>query len=429
VVIQYQKNNTVNGKPAPVWTSDVYPPGSNGQTPFAMVVPIDLAGASITISTGQLDCEPLACVGAAHADKRAWWASKRGGEQAKLADFRIRFQDGTGALAPIADATITDDTGAPINLANYPNRHITGTYHAWMKNGNTQINAIRAHIKVKATSVQYDVPGSTPAETDTNGNAVGKSSAHDLHCHVVLTNSPAGVKPYSNYTAEGGETAAIGLAQNIFNSRATLDYDGTHEIVDPGITGSTIPLAQIIGHWNVLNLSGGDAAWAAANMTIAGTDIDLMTNHQTITVGPAKHLAPQDWKNLLYFFRNRRFSFFSESRATGYGGAGQQVDMARNTPDANTVAGLIVPSQHTAIEYLTPGDPTTAVAAKIEVDAAPPAVPDPGGSPARTISLKTANLDGADTKDMRARIWSLPVGGVMKNVAVMSTDVPDSFIC
>jgi len=348
VVLQYQINNTYNGKPAPIWTNDVYPAtvggSSIGQMPFAMVCPIDLTGASVTSETGTLDREPLACVGGTHAQKRAWWASKRGGEQDKFSDFRVRFGSNT-----LADATVVDDNGNPIDLSQYPNRIVKGSYHAWMKNGATQINAVRAHIKVTAQFTEYDVVGSTPAETDTNGNVTRRANTNELHCHITLTNASAGVTTFvgTNLTALA-ESPVTGLAQNIYNSRATLDYDGNHEIVDPGLpNGSPAipPLSQIIGHWNVLNLSGGASAWATANMTISGTEIDLMTNHVRIDVGPAKHLQPQDWNSMLQFFRYRRLFMDSAVRATGYGGSNNNVDMALNTPDGNTVPGLAVDQQ------------------------------------------------------------------------------------
>jgi hypothetical protein len=344
VVIQYQVNNTLNGRSSPSWTSDVYPPGSNGKTPFAMVVPIDLTGASFNTVEGQLDCEPLACVGGSHVQKRAWWASKRGGEQDKLIDTRVRFGSYT-----ILDATVTDDNGNPVDLAQYPNRLVNGAYHAWMKNGGTQINVIRAHVRVKVQWTEWDVVGSTPAETDLNGNLVRKASAHELHCHIKLTNSPAGVKTYSGLNVSGvAESPASNLAQNIYNSRKDLDYDGDHEIVDPGNAGN-IPLSQIIGHWNVLNISGGAAAWATANMTIAGTEIDLVTNHQRIEIGPSRHLSPQDWNEMLQFFRSRRVFIFAGRRATGYGDDNANVDMARNTPEGNTVEGLSVETMQSLI--------------------------------------------------------------------------------
>ena len=347
VVLQNQINNTYNGKPAPSWTNDVYPAtvggSSNGQMPFALVCPIDLTGSATTSETGTLDCEPLACVGGTHAQKRTWWASKRGGEQDRLGDYRVRF--GANALV---DATVVDDAGNPINLTNYPNRIVKGTYHAWMKNGSTQINAIRAHIRVKAQFTEYDVVGSTPAETDTNGNVVRKSNTHEMHCHVTLTNAPSGVTPFvgSQLTALA-ESPVSNLAQNIYNSRSTLDYDGEHEIVDPGLPNATTPtppLSQIIGHWNLLNFSGGASAWATANMTVAETEIDLMTNHVRISVGPSKHLQPQDWNSMLQFFRYRRIFTSSSVRATGFGDGNNTVDMALNTPDANTVPGLAVDS-------------------------------------------------------------------------------------
>ena len=359
VVLQYQINNTYNGKPAPYWTTDAYPLGSAGTAPFAMVCPIDLTGAALTTETGTLDCEPLACVGGSHAAKRAWWASKRGGEQDKLQDYRVRFGANT-----LADATVVDDNGNPINLATYPNRIVQGTYHAWMKNGSTSIVAIRAHIKVAAQFTEYDVAGSTPAETDTNGNSTRTAYAHDLHCHVTLTNAPDGVTTFvgENLTAYA-ESPVAGLAQNIHASRATLDYDGAHEIIDPGLkngaggSGTTQPVQQLIGHWNVLNFSGGATAWATANMTIAGTEIDLQSNHIRIEVGPSKHLQPQDWSSMLQFFRYRRLYQDSAVRATGLGGSNNNVDMALNTPDANTVPGLHVDQQlaHIAPDAIASG--------------------------------------------------------------------------
>lgn len=346
VVLQYQTNNTVDGKQAPSFANDVYPASvggvTGGQLPFAMVCPIDLAGTSSTTEFASLDCEPVACVGGSHADKRAWWASKRGGEEDKLADFRVRFGAET-----LDDATITDEAGNAVDLSAYPNRIVHGTYHDWMENGSTQIVAVRAKVKVKAKFAQYDVVGSTPAETDTNGNLVGRARAQDLSCQITLTNAPSGSRVFQNLSIDtnGAESPVTGLAQKIFNSRSTLDYDGDHEIMDPGLPNgdpATPPLVQLIGHWNVLNFSGGAAAWATANMTIAATDIDLVTNHVRIQVGPARHLQPQDWNSMLQYFRQRRTFILSSARSTGYGGAGGSVTMAKNTPDANTVAGLNV---------------------------------------------------------------------------------------
>ena len=379
VVLQYQINNTVNGKPAPSWEYDVYPGGSTGETPFAMVCPIDLTGTSKTVTTGQLDCEPLLVAAAQtghtlgtladHNAKRAWWSIKRGGEQTRLADYRVRFQDTSSNQTYIGDATVVDDTGNPIDLTQYPNRLVKGTYHAWMMNGSTQINAVRAKITVRVEYAEYDVVGVTPADTDTNGNIARKAVSHELHCHVVLTNSPAGITPYTTTSIGGaGETPVTGLAENIYNSRATLDYDGTHEIVDAG-NAATPALSQIIGPWNVINFTGGATAWATANMTVAGSEIDLRTNHQRIDIGPSKHLAPQDWNELLQFFRYRRAYISPGVRATGYGDPNDTVDMAHNTPDANTVEGLEVNTQTQEIDYLVPGAPGSGFGGAINSDA------------------------------------------------------------
>lgn len=363
VVLQYQQNNTVNGANAPAFATDAYPALSDGKTPFAMVVPIDLTGNAFTQLTGRLDCETVVATASTHAAKRAWWAGKRGGEQDKLSDARLRFQDAYGVATLIGDATITDDNGAAIDLTAYPRRIVGGTYHAWM-NG---IVAIRAHLRVKVQTAEYDVVGSG-SETDTSGNVTHRSPSHELHCHITLTNAPAGVTNFSGWDASGdAETAVTGLAQNIYTARNTLDYDGAHEIIDPGINGARIPLAQIIGHWNVLNLSGGAAAWAAANMTIAGTEIDLQTNHQRIEIGPAQHLSPQDWNEMLQFFRVRRQFIPSSTRTSGYSDGGSTFDMARNTPDGNTVPGLNVSSALIAIHYTIENDPASPVLGKFNL--------------------------------------------------------------
>jgi hypothetical protein len=383
VVLQYQQTNKVDGQSSTALATDVYPPGSTGQAAFALVAPIDLTGTNITTAT--LDCEPLACVGGDQASKRAWWSSKRGGEDSSLTDFRVRFQDTTGAAVTIGDATIVDDNGDPIVLASYPQRIVAGTYHKWMNNGGTPINAIRAHISVIVQYVEYDVPGSTPAETDTNGNVVKKSVSKQLHAHITLTNAPGGMTEFDN-TTQYGEVAVTGLAQNIYTDRGTLDYDGTHEIIDRGILGETIPLAQIIGHWNVLNISGGDAAWASANMTIAGTEIDLITNHIRIDIGPAKHLQPQNWNTLLQFFRNRRIFLNSAIRANG--ATNGNTDMPKNTPDANTVPGLRIESAQVNLQYATENDPTSPPVGISNLDAKQIALILAGETPTPVVDAK-----------------------------------------
>lgn len=367
VVLQYQINNTVNGKPVPTRTNDVYPPGSAGQTPFALVCPIDLTGAEQVVENGTLDCEPLMVTAAQtgfsegspqdHAAKRAWWCSQRGGETDKLSDLRVRFGANT-----IPDASVVDEKGNPVDLTKYPNRIAAGTYHAWMANGANGVLAIRARVLAAEVSYsEWNVQGTSETDVST-GQRVRQARTVDLHCHITLTNSPAGVTEYTNKNfTQLAESPVAGLAQNIYASRQVLDYDGTHEIVDPGLqngaggSGVSQPLKQIIGHWNVLNFSGGATAWLTANMTVASTEIDLVNNHIRIEVGPAKHLQPQDWNAMLQFFRYRRLYMASSVRATGNFDAGGQVDMPLNTPDGNTVPGLNVDEIQTLMAPLTGG--------------------------------------------------------------------------
>ena len=105
------------------------------------------------------------------------------------------------------------------------------------------------------------------------------------------------------------------------------------------------------------------------NATIASTRIDLITNEQSVEFGPAKHLAPQDFSEFLQYFRRRRQFIGSHTRASGYYGANQSVQMPKNTPDGNTAPGLKVRSDLTTIAYDTENDPTSTMKGMVKADA------------------------------------------------------------
>jgi len=78
-------------------------------------------------------------------------------------------------------------------------------------------------------------------------------------------------------------------------------------------------------------------------------EINLMTNHQRIDIGPARTCA-QDWNEMRNFSRNRRVSS-RPARATA-----MESTAPRHGPPtlrANTVAGLNVDSADVAIKYAT----------------------------------------------------------------------------
>ena len=77
---------------------------------------------------------------------------------------------------------------------------------------------------------------------------------------------------------------------------------------------------------------------------------------------------------MLQFWRNRRQFMLPTVRATGYGGDAGTVNMAINTPDANSVDGLKNDSKLALFDYTTPNDPTSAVQAGLNLDAADLAV-------------------------------------------------------
>jgi len=55
-------------------------------------------------------------------------------------------------------------------------------------------------------------------------------------------------------------------------------------------------------------------------------------------------------------------------RATGQADPNQTVDMAQNSPDANTVPGLALDTALQLMNYNTESDPTTGVVSQIQID-------------------------------------------------------------
>ena len=120
-----------------------------------------------------MDCEPLACSGGTNATKRAWWASRRGGEQAKFSDSRLRFQDNAFAETTIPDATLTYATTrgsrfgrqsarggrrlSAADLALFTHRIVRGTHHSWMTTGGNPVRSLKVRVSVKTEHALYDV--------------------------------------------------------------------------------------------------------------------------------------------------------------------------------------------------------------------------------------------------------------------------------
>jgi hypothetical protein len=417
VVITYRITNTVSGAKVIDYATDKWGPnGANSASDPStglrvLADTVDLQGYSVTTVSGHLDCEPLACSGGTTAAKRAWWSSRRGGEQARLIDSRVRFQtltytvSGTGAAqtrkvtgataATIPDAVLTyatagfDSTGAAVaagqpltsaDLAFYTNRLVRGTHHAWMQtSGGVPVKTVK--VRCTAAKVQYviwdkvtsgDTAGALPASettTDadyTDGNVVKNHQAgHDLHCELELTNGSTGVySTISSYSdGEAYVIGAGGIAQYLFNTLNALQYEGDYVKVAASFGAGVSPI-------NCLNLTGGRLEWAAMNAQVQSVRETWGRYTTEVRIGPARHLSAAQLSSLLNAWRYRRLWYNPLLRTdNSLVENGASVEMPVTAGSANSVDGVPAPAHTTVVDHSTPGDPTSAPNAIIEVSA------------------------------------------------------------
>ena len=403
VVVTYRITNTVNGRQVVDYAIDKW--GAHGANsasdPSAglrvLSETIDLQGYNVTTTTAQMDCEPLACSGGTNATKRAWWASRRGGEQAKFSDSRLRFQDNAFAETTIPNATLTyattagaDADGNPrvagaalsaADLALFTHRIVRGTHHSWMTTGGAPVRSLKVRVSVKTEHAFYDVvatgdtSGQLPvnesaANTATNGNRQGKVNTDETHCEIELTNAANGLdgSPFTATTVASstpGElylSGAGGIAQYLFNALLPFQYDGEYAKVETDF-------ANNVGLMNAINFTGGRGEWAAMNAQPQSILEDYGTRETFVQIGVADHLSAGQLSSLLNMWAFRRPWYNPAVRADNAAGNGGEVAMPQTAGGANATAGLANHSEFVTTDYATPGDPTSAVNGQIKTTA------------------------------------------------------------
>jgi len=403
VVITYRIANTVNGKQTVDYAVDKWGPHgfNNSSDPSAglrvLSETIDLQGYNITTTTAQMDCEPLACIEGTNANKRAWWASRRGGEQAKFADSRLRFQDSSFAETTIPDATISYATtsgsdslgnprvaGAPLSatdLALFTHRIVRGTHHSWMTIGGSPVQSLKVRVSVRTEHAVYDVVATGDALNQlpanehvsniaTNGSRQGKVNTEEAHCDIELTNASNGGdgSPFAATTiasATPGELYILGnggIAQYLFNSLLTAQYDGEYARVEA-------EFANNIGLTNAINFTGGRAEWATMNAQPQSIIENFGTRETFVQIGVANHLSAGQLSSLLNMWAFRRPWYNPAVRVDNSAANGGQVAMPQTSGGANATAGLSNHNEFVTTDYATTNDPTSDVKAQIKVSA------------------------------------------------------------
>lgn len=323
---------------------------------------IDLQGFSSTTLKGHLDLELLGCIGGTHAAKRAWWASKRGGETSKFEDSRVRFQDKTGAQTTIPDAKLYyagngyDSTGAAVtagqeftsaDYAFYTYRLVRGTHHAWMAQA-ANVLTVKCKAVAKMVYAEYDATSmaGTP-DTDLTGHVTKKAVSSDHHVNLELTNAApdSGTSGYatfsilSSYTpGEGYIIGSGGIAQYLYTHLNARQFEGDYVTVNSNFVDSSSSQYATLG--KKLNLTNGATLWTTMNAQIQEISEDYGTHTTSIQIGISRMLSAGGLSALLNMWRFRRTWFNPNIRTDNSVLGGGEVDMSKSNGQANTTSGL-----------------------------------------------------------------------------------------
>ena len=428
VTIIYEIRNTVDGQALYDYAQDKWGPHgfksaldpSDGLR--VLCETINLQGYSETTQTGHLDTEPLGATSAQNgtsggtsadtAAKRAWWSSRRGGEQSELRDSRARFQTLTytpatsGGLttstitgataAAFPDATFTyanngfDITGTPVTAgqaltsadrAFYVYRLVRGAAHSWMSTpSGAAVKTLKVRCTVSAKYVMWDKLATAdagagndqlPANEATsdgqfNGNPVENYQAgKDLHANLELTNGASGTYEIVSSVSPGEAylLGAGGIAQYLFNALNVLQYEGEYVKVSADFDAGVSVV-------NSMNFTGGRPEWATMNAQVQSVR-ERWGDHETeVRIGLSRHLAAAQLSSMLNMFRQRYPWFNPAIQAdNGLGGTGGSVDMAVTAGNANSTQGVKAPSSQSLVVYNTVNDPTSGIKNSIQNDA------------------------------------------------------------
>lgn len=354
VIVNYQTTQEENGKTYTLFSTDKYPAMGPDGGLRVIIEDVDLQGSKSRTLTGSIVTTAVAAIGGTLAQRRAWWAA----HDQRFEGSKIRFQDTAAATnnAYLPDATAVDaETGDPVDLSAYPNELVDGTIHPWMG-----FNAKRVKISAKMLYAQYDVDATAGSETATNGKPIRKAVLREHHVEIVVTDGTTGTY-WETLVDDPGEGVPIGLAQAVYNSLATLQYEGGYVKVEAAITAG-------VTHANKLNLTGGRTEWTTMNAQIQSIRKDYGRGETEIRIGPAKHLNAGEIYSLLKFLRFRQTWFSIQSRLSGAATSGT-LEITRNAPKKNTVPGNEDLAYSSVTHYTVDNDPTSAVKATIQHDA------------------------------------------------------------
>ncbi|HUS37378.1 MAG TPA: hypothetical protein VM680_18670 [Verrucomicrobiae bacterium] len=299
VVIYYLNSAVVNGLSYSQVTEDVFPEGTTGREPKALVAAINLEASSISYAQATIQCIPIA------AGNKDWWIAR---------------------MPQLAQASVTGLVVTSPEAVALPNE-LVGQYANWM-------GGMVANIVVRAmasyTEVEVDDNGAVRLDRDQKMIPV-RTVQRPISFEVLATNLASGT--YNSLPSGTlGEAQPAGMAEALYNATRVLQYEGTIPIQEDQCSGR-------VGLGNLVNLTGGRAEWADMNAQPYSIIEDIDNGRTQVMVGPPKNLGPADYMELLRATRNRFRFAPPAARATGIGGVGSTVSLGdkiqRSVPGMN----------------------------------------------------------------------------------------------
>lgn len=336
VLLRYEQSGSTNGTPWVNIVDDIYPPGATGQEVGALHMTIPLHGADVRTSYQKIQVRQiLDSSGNPNDDATgnilAYWQSVLGiGTNSQVTNLTFEQIPGTSVYfqRALTNPTATDLNGNPIALnATLPNELLQGSVTDWMQTE----QGLTAQQQTISCCLSYTYNG----QHFTN-----------QPFSYSLTATDAQTRTYSKESYKDGEPVPVGLAQNYYLSLQTLACEGT-------ITFSEIEVSGTVEMGQVVNFTGGVAAWNTVNALVQQVMEEIDRGISTVHFGPAKHLNPQELITL------GRILYPSYSGRVGDGANGRDASRHTNKPADST--GLSYAHPH-ANSFALPKSPPAPVA-------------------------------------------------------------------
>ncbi|MDR3427860.1 hypothetical protein [Silvimonas sp.] len=348
VGIYLKEESTVNGQTVISVGADIYPNGTVSglrslDTSLDLTGP-KLAKTSAALTTAAFDPTSL-----------TWWAEKVPTLRS-VSDGGQVPASGTGALALLSTVInggttaypkgiqVTDNSGNAIDLTTYGYELLTGTPASWMENSaGATVVVIEANVTGFFSYYKSTTAGSTTAAL------VDQIGEHMHTVRVKLINTASATFTLSQ-TLATGETYPGGLAESIYNSLSTLQYQFTHVILEA-------PFATLVKPGkHCLNLTGGAVAWGTMNAMVQSVEIEFYSTNNTLTVakttvhcGPVPHLEAGELVQIFNLFCNRDLSKINPNERTGSSMSGGAVTLGSDSPKENSTPAPPVPAVHNLV--------------------------------------------------------------------------------